>query len=305
MFKKILKLFNKKERFEFFRRQGFYNCMSDKKYLKKAFEVRTGKKLNLNNPITFNEKLQWLKLYDRKVEYSKLVDKYEVKDVISEKIGQKYVIPMIGVWDKAEDIDFDLLPKKFVLKTTHNSKGLVICRDKEKLDFENIKKEFSKVLRKNYFYHLREWPYKNVKPRILAEELMENDCQENDTNLNVYKFFCFGGKPKIIQTIQNDKTPDETIDYFDTNWNLLDLRQNFPNSENPLPMHQTLDEMLTLAGKLTEGYPFLRADFYEVNGRVYFSELTFYSDAGLASFDPEEWDYKLGELIQLPEKYNN
>ena len=301
MIKKFLRIFNKKSRFEIFQSRGFYRLMNDEKYLKKVYELRTDKKLNLKNPATFNEKLQWLKLHDRKPEYSLLVDKYEVKKVISERIGEKYIIPTIGVWDRVEDINFDELPEKFVMKCTHNSGGLVICKNKADLDIEKVKGKLSKALKINYFYRSREWPYKNVKPRIIAEKFMKDSNQENDGSLNVYKIFCFGGKPYIIQTIQNDKTPEETIDYFDTDWNLLELRQNFPNSKHPLSKPQTLEEMLTLAEKLTKGHPFLRADFYDVDGEIYFSELTFYSDAGMATFEPEEWDYKLGELIKLPD----
>ena len=302
MIKKFLKIFNKKSRFEIFQSRGFYRFVNDEKYLKKVYEIRTGKRLDLGNPTTFNEKLQWLKLYDRKPEYSLLVDKYEVKKVISERIGDKYIIPTIGVWDCVEDINFDELPEKFVMKCTHNSGGLVICKNKADLDVEKVKDKLSKALKINYFYRSREWPYKNVKPRIIAEKFMKDSNQENDGSLNVYKIFCFGGKPYIIQTIQNDKTPEETIDYFDTDWNLLELRQNFPNSKQPLSKPQTLEEMLTLAEKLTKGHPFLRADFYEIDGNVYFSELTFFSDGGMASFEPEEWDYKLGDLIELPKK---
>ena len=282
--------------------RGYLNFLSDKAFLKLMFRVRMGKKLDLKNPQTYNEKLQWLKLYDRKYKYTEMADKYAVKKYVSDIIGEKYVVPLLGVWDSVEDVDFDKLPEKFVLKATHNSGGIVICRDKTTLDIETVKNKLSTILKKNYFSYLREWPYKNVKPRIIAEKLMENSKQKENTNLNVYKIFCFNGKPEIIQTIQNDKTPDETIDYFDVSWKLLDLKQSFPNSKTPLEKPSTLEEMLSLAAKLSKGVAFLRVDFYDVDGEIYFSEFTFYSDSGMANFYPEEWDCKLGDLIVLPEK---
>lgn len=281
-------------------RRGYLNFLSDKAFLKLMFWVRMGKKLNFNNPKTFNEKLNWLKLNKRDPEYTKLVDKYAVKEYVAKVIGEEYIVPTLGVWDNFDDIDFEKLPNQFVLKCTHDSGGLIICDDKENLDINKAKAKIENCLKKDYYKHGREWPYKNVKPRIIAEKFMVDENQRNDGNLSVYKVFCFNGKPEIIQTIQNDKSVNESVDYFDTTWKLLDLRQNFPNSKKPLERPATLDEMLVLASKLTEGFEFLRADFYEINGKVYFSELTFYSDAGMTAFEPEEWDFKLGELIVLP-----
>ncbi len=278
-------------------KHGFLNWLPDKAYLKMTYKINTGKKLDLKNPKTFNEKLQWLKLYDRNPEYTKMVDKYEVKKYVADIIGEEYIIPTLGVWDKFEDIDFDSLPDQFVLKCTHNSGGLVICRNKSTLDLEAIKKRFKKLLKKNYYCYGREWPYKNVKPRIIAEKYM----QDGETKaLPVYKFFCFDGEPKIIQTIQNDKQPNESIDYFDTDWNLLELRQNFPNSDNPLPKPLLLVKMLDLARALSKKKKgFLRVDLYQINGEIYFSEYTFFSDGGVAEFHPREWDHKLGDCISL------
>lgn len=272
--------------------------LPDKPYLKLLFWAYTDKKLDLKNPKTFNEKLQWLKLYDRKPEYTQMVDKYEAKRYVAERIGEEYIVPTFGVWDKFEDIDFDSLPDQFVLKTTHDCGGLVICRDKSKLDKEMAKNKIDRSLRRNYYYHSREWPYKNVKPRIIAEKYLEN-TRKTDSNLDVYKIFCFDGEPTMIQVIQNDKTKDESIDYFDVDWNVLNLRQNFPNSEVPLRRPNQLTKMLDLAGTLSQGHPFLRVDLYEVENQIYFSELTFYSDAGVANFDPPEWDRILGEKLSL------
>lgn len=278
--------------------RGWLNPLSDKMYLKLMYRARLGKRLNLKNPKTFNEKLQWLKLYNRKPEFTKMVDKYEVKKYVADLIGEECVIPTLGVWDKFEDIDFEALPNSFVLKCTHDSGGLVICKDKSQLDLAAAKSKIERSLKRNYYKHGREWPYKNVKPRIIAEEYMEDENSKE--SLNVYKVMTFSGEPKIIQTIQNDKKSNETIDYFDTNWNLLDLRQNFPNSEIKLSKPEKLEEMLSLSRLMGEGFSFLRIDFYEVNGKVYFSEFTFYSDSGTAKFKPCEWDEKLGDYIKLP-----
>ena len=268
-------------------------------YLKMRFLMRTGKHLDLDNPKTFNEKLQWLKLYYHKPVFSCMVDKYGAKQFVSERIGEDKIIPTLGVYRSFDEINFDELPDQFVLKCTHDSGGLVICRDKAKLDKEAARTRIEKSLKVNYFWYSREWPYKNVTPRIIAEKYMED---AGKATLPVYKIFCFGGEPTLIQSIQNDKTEKETIDYFDTDWNLLDLRQNYPNSANPLPRPQGLEEMLDYARTLSAGHPFLRTDFYSINGKIYFSEFTFYSDGGMAVFYPNTWDLELGKKIVLPDK---
>lgn len=279
--------------------QNLLTHLNDKMYLKMIYRIRMGIKLNLKKPITFNEKLQWLKIHDRKSAYTTMVDKYQVKKFISKKIGKEYVIPTLGIWNKFEEIDFSSLPEQFVLKCTHCG-GVYICKDKSSLNINDIKKKINSTLKKNYFWHLREWPYKNVPPKIIAEEYIKNDDAEQiDNSLIVYKVFCFDGKPYILQVIQNDKRPNETIDYFDTEWNLLKLKQNFPNSKTHLKKPQKLDEMLNLSHKLSKGIPFLRVDWYISNNELLFSEFTFYSDAGMAEFEPKEWDYKLGEMIKL------
>ncbi len=277
----------------------FGHFFPDKFFLRCLYKAYTKKSLNLKNPKTFNEKLQWLKLHDRKPEYTKMVDKYEAKKIIEEKIGKEYVVPVIGIWDKFEDIDFESLPQQFVLKCTHSG-GVIVCKDKLKLDLEEAKRKINRSLNINYFWHGREWPYKNVEPKIMAEEFIPNSREEDtDSSLVVYKVFCFNGEPRILQVIQNDKREDESIDYFDTDWKLLNLKQNFPNSEVHLDKPERFEEMLCLSKKLSEGKTFLRVDWYVSNGRLLFSEFTFYSDAGVASFKPEEWDYKLGQWIDL------
>ena len=275
---------------------GVYNSMDDERYLKMLFRRMMGKPLDLEKPVTFNEKIQWLKLHDRKDVYTRMVDKYEVKNLIAEKIGSEYVIPLIGVWNNADEIDFDALPEQFVLKCTHDSGSVVVCRNKADLDIDEVRKKLNERLKLNYYYSYREWPYKNVKPRIIAEKFMVDKKQKQ---LPVYKYFCFSGKPYIIQTITNDKLKDETIDYFDTDWNRLDLRQNFPNSAVLPEKPECLSEMNRIAEKAAEGMKFVRVDLYCINGKVYFSEYTFYTDAGLAKFEPTDWDIKLGEMITL------
>lgn len=274
------------------------NWMPDKMFLKLSYRARMGKSLSLKDPKTFNEKLNWLKLYDRKDIYTKMVDKYGVKSYVADIIGEEYIIPTLGIYESFDEIDFDKLPNQFVLKCTHDSGGLVIVKDKAKLDASKAKEKIEKSLRVNYYWGKREWPYKNVKPRIIAEKYMQD---ENNSFLPVYKFMCFDGEPRIIQTIQNDKQPNESIDYFDAEWNLLDLRQNYPNSEKPLPRPQKLPDMLEIVKTLANGKNFIRVDLYLVNNTIYFSEFTFYSDAGLTRFEPEEWDERLGGWISLPE----
>ncbi len=271
--------------------------ISDKKYLSFLFRVRCHQKMNWENPQTFNEKMQWLKIYDRKDIYTTMVDKYEAKRYVVDLVGEQYVIPTIGVWDKVDEINFDELPNEFVLKCTHDSGGLIICKDKSRLNLREVRKKLNKCLKRNYYWTTREWPYKNVKRRIIAEKFM---VDETEAVLPVYKFFCFDGEPTIIQTIKNDKMKNETIDYFDSAWNRLDMRQNFPNSEIPLEKPANLDEMLALAKQLSVNKKgFIRVDLYSINGAIYFSEYTFFSDTGLAVFSPANWDIELGKLIDI------
>lgn len=295
---KIKSMFSLKKWIIYFLAKPYARWLSDTNFLKAKFYARIGRKLDLNNPTTFNEKLQWLKLYDRKPEYTMMVDKYLVREYIKEKIGEEYLVPLVGVWDNPDEVDFDALPNKFALKCNHNSSvGTFICKNKAKMKTDIVKKELKKGFKQQYFWVGREWPYKNVVPRVIVEEFVKDGDNEN---LPVYKFFCFNGKPKIIQTIQNDKQPNESIDYFDTEWNLLDFRQNYPNSERPFVKPKKLKEMLRIAATLSQGYSFIRVDLYIVNDAIKFSEFTFYSDCGFAKFEPEKWDYILGSWIELP-----
>lgn len=295
--KMIRFLLDENYRFNISSYYGLLNLMSDRRYIEKQYYLKTHRKLNLENPITFNEKLQWLKLYYRESIFTTMVDKIAVKDYLIPIIGREHIIPQLGVWDSFMKINFSTLPNRFVLKTNHGCGGMYICRDKTKIDLMKAENILNKALKHNYYFSSREWPYKNVRPMIFAEDYI----QDGDVmNLNVYKVFNFSGKPTIIQSIQNDKTKDETIDYFDISWNRLDLRQNYPNSKVPLKKPATLKMILELSEKCSEGFPFLRTDWYEANGKVYFSEFTFYSDAGHELFYPDTWDKKLGDLIILP-----
>ncbi|ABN52588.1 MAG TPA: glycosyl transferase [Hungateiclostridium thermocellum] len=272
------------------------NIKGDELYLRILYRVRLKKKLNLQNPQRYNEKLQWLKLYDRRPEYTKMVDKYEVKKYVAEKIGEKYVIPTLGVWDRFEDINFDLLPEQFVLKCTHDSGGIVICKDKKCFDFKQAKKKIERCLKRNYYLNTREWPYKDVKPRIIAEQYM---VDESGYELKDYKFFAFDGKVKAL-FIATDRGIDTRFDFYDTDFNHLPIQNGYPNATRELKKPENFELMIKLAEVLSEGIPHVRIDFYNVNGRVYFGEMTFFHWSGLKPFIPDEWDYKFGSWITLP-----
>lgn len=270
--------------------------LPDRLYIRLKCKINTGYWPNLRHPRTFNEKLQWLKLHDTDSLFTEMIDKYAVKQLVADRIGAQYVIPAYGVWDSVDDIDFDALPDKFVLKTTHDCGGVVLCKDKKAFNREAAKRFLEKHQKYNYFYEGRERPYKNAAPRILAEAY----AGDTDTCLVVYKVMCFHGEPKVIQVIQDDKTKDESIDYFDTQWNRLDLRTNFPNSKVPMERPLCLEQMLSLSKELAGDRPFLRVDWYAIGDALKFSEFTFYSDSGWAAFHPEQWDHILGNWIRLP-----
>lgn len=274
-------------------------------YVQKVFKKRMGYNLDLNNPRTFNEKLQWMKLYDHNPLYTTLVDKYEVKQYVADKLGSQYIIPTLGVWECVDDIDFNSLPNQYVLKCTHDSGGLVICKDKSKLNVTRAKRVLRKGLKRNFYYMGFEWPYKNVKPRIIAEEYMEDSKTKE---LRDYKFFCFDGEVKalFIATERQKEGEDVKFDFFDADFNHLPFRQGHENApvlpEKPL----RFEDMKVLAAKLSKGIPQVRVDFYEVDGRVFFGEMTFFHHGGWTPFDPQEWDKKWGEWIILPRQiYKN
>lgn len=277
---------------------GLYDGMDDETFLKMAYKRKFGKELDLNNPVTFNEKLQWLKLNDRKPEYTEMVDKFMAKKYVASIIGQEHIIPTLGVWSRFDDIDFDKLPTQFVLKCTHDSGGLVVCKDKSNLNKKAAKKKIEKSMKTNYYKGGREWPYKNVKPRIIAEEYME-DISGN--GLTDYKFYCFNGVPKYLY-VSNGMDDHETarLSFLTMNWEKAPFgRSDYLEFEVLPPKPTKFDEMVKIAKSLSGGHPFLRVDLYEINNKVYFSELTFSPCGGFMPFVPEEWDAKLGEMVNI------
>ncbi|MCO8300252.1 ATP-grasp fold amidoligase family protein [Limosilactobacillus fermentum] len=289
---------DKKTRFSYLTALGLTKWMSDEQFLKKEYYLAMGKPLNLDNPQTFNEKLQWLKIHNRKPEYTTMVDKYAAKQYVADKIGSQYIIPTLGVWDHFDDIDFDALPDQFVLKCTHDSGGLVICKDKSRLDKKAAKRKIEYYLRRKYYYVHREWPYKDVKPRIIAEKYMTNGSSEE---LSDYKFYCFDGAVEFVM-INSDRNSDKPTkaDYFDRDFNWLDFTWGYQHAEIRPQKPKEFDEMLEIAEKLAKGLPHIRVDFYDCNGQIYFGELTFFDGSGFDKIEPLEWDYKIGKMLKLP-----
>lgn len=273
------------------------HILNDEEYIKLMYKEKFGKYPNLEKPEIFNEKLQWLKLYDRDPEYTKMVDKYEVKKYVASIIGEEYIIPTLGIYDKFDDIDFEKLPNKFVIKCTHDSGSTIICKDKNVFNVEKAKKEINRALKVNYYYFGREWPYKNVKPRIIIEKYM---VDESGTELKDYKIFNFNGISKMIQ-VDFGRFKEHKRNLYDTNWNYIkELSIQYPNDSNTIiKKPENLEMMIKLAQRLSQGIPHLRTDFYSINGKIYFGELTFYHGSGLEKFNPETWNRKFGDWIDL------
>jgi len=272
--------------------------LSDRTYLKLKFPVLLGYRLNLRNPRTFNEKLQWLKLYDHNPLYTTLVDKAMVKLYVAGKIGQEYLIPTLGVWDSFDAIDFASLPSQFVLKCTHDSGSAVICKDKSSFDMAAAKARLEACLKQDFYRESREWPYHDVPPRILAEPYVS----AVDGTTKDYKFFCFNGRPTFM-FIASDRYVEGTetkFDFFDMDFNFMDFRNGHSNSEVLPEKPQGFEEMKRLAAILSEGIPQVRIDFYEIDGKILFGEYTFCHWGGLVPFEPAEWDLRLGEMLELP-----
>lgn len=269
--------------------------LGDKLYLSLMFKQVFGRKMNWKEPKTFNEKLQWLKIHDRNPEYSKLVDKYEVKKYIAEKIGEEYVIPTIGVYDNFDEIDFGKLPERFVLKTTHDSGGVVICRDKKELDVEVARGKIERSLKQKFYKISREWPYKNVEPRIIAEDFIEDEKDLKD-----YKFFVFNGEVRCFK-VDFDRFVKHRANYYDRNAKLLKFGEEAypPDFEKKIKMPEKLDKMIEIAEKLAGGKRFVRVDFYDIRGKIYFGEITFYPAGGFGKLVPEEWNGRLGGYLDL------
>ncbi|MCF2634089.1 ATP-grasp fold amidoligase family protein [Prevotellamassilia timonensis] len=277
----------------------------DRFYLWMQFYLRMGYSFNLDNPRTLSEKIQWLKLNYKNPLYPSLVDKYLVKDIVAGIIGKDHIIPTIGVWDNPESIEWDKLPEQFVLKTTHGggNSGVVICKDKSLIDKQQVIDKLKKSLKQDIYKTFREWPYKNVNKRIIAEKYME---QEDGSPLIDYKFFCFNGEPKYVYLSQYSHGNDKDISCFlDLTWSQAPFQRKGEKIASVIPTKPELfSEMTEMAKFLSKEFPFVRVDLYEINNKVFFSELTFYPSSGMQPYEPIEWDKKLGDLLVLPEPLN-
>ena len=278
--------------------KGVFNKLNDKSYLQLLYWSRLAKKLDLKNPKSFNEKLQWLKLNYRKDEFVKMVDKYEVREYVRKKIGDEYLVPLIGVYETFDDIKFDKLPEQFVIKCTHDSGGYVICDDKSKLDILRTRKKINELLKINYYYSGREWPYKNVKPRIIIEKYLSDD---SDKELKDYRFFCFNGEPKFITVDFSITDKSKTRrNLYDLQWNLMDEEITYPReTSKAVARPEKLETLIQLSEKLAAGLPHVRIDFYSISGKIYFGEITFYHQTGMGIILPEEFNVKMGGWIAL------
>lgn len=280
---------------------SLFNWVPDEPWLKLLYRIKNGYWMDFNNPRTFNEKLQWLKIHGFRPEYTQMVDKYAVKDYVSAKIGKEYVIPTLGVWDSPDDIDWEILPNKFVLKTTHGGggNGVVICTDKTTFDKDSAIKKLRNSIQTTGIPY-REHPYDNVPPRIIAEEMLENE-QGKPSDLADYKFYCFNGEPVYCQVIR-DRSTKETIDFYDMEWNhmpFVGLNPECKNGVTPVPCPSNLDDMKRVCCVLAKDIPFARIDLYEVKEKEYFGEITFFPAGGFGTFEPSEWNIKLGDLLSL------
>lgn len=272
------------------------HLLSDTLYLKIRYRLLMKERLNLQNPIGFNQKIQWLKIHDRNPVYTTLADKYLVKQHVGETIGKEYVVPLYGVFDSVDQIDYSLLPNQFVLKTTHSSSAVIICKNKSKLNIKKSNKRLKKWLKEEYFWYAREWAYKNIKPRIICEELIPTTDGAPPID---YKIYCFNGEPKIF-LVAYDRFGELRFTFYDCMWNVLDIRKG-PTPGNPLPKPVNLPEMIRLASTLSNGIPFVRVDFYiSKSGCILFGEFTFYPAGGLSKFQPTSYEKLLGEWIKLP-----
>ena len=277
----------------------------DQLYVRMTARGKLGYSINLDHPQTFNEKLNWLNLYNRNPLYTSMADKYEAKKIVAERIGSKYVVKNLGCWQSFDDIDFDSLPNRFVLKCTHDSSGAIICRDKATFDWEAARKRLTLSMKMNYFYACREWPYKNIPHRIIADELLQDTDSAESTvkthnEINDYKFWCFNGQPIYMYcTVKSDNVYEN---FYDMNFDIADIRHGFPRRTPEFQRPAAFDEMKALAAKLSAGIPFVRVDFFYVGGKVYFGEYTFFDWAGLQPFEDRQQDLDLGQLIQLPER---
>lgn len=274
------------------------NCLRvipTKPYLKIVYKIKTGKKLNLKNPVGFNEKLNWLKVNEKRAEYTDLVDKIKVRDYVKNKLGEDICFPLLGQWERYEDIDFERLPEQFVLKCNHDSGSVKIIKDKKEIDHKSFSKFYKSRLKMNPYTIGREYPYKNVKPMIMAEKYM---VPKGAKDIEDYKFFCFNGKPEIM-FVATDRSTDVKFDFFDMDFNHLDIENIHAQSGKKIEKPNLFDKMKEIATKLSQGMKFVRIDLYEIEGKIYFGEFTFFHGGGFWLFNPEEWERKLGDLIKL------
>jgi len=285
---------------KYFRDLFLYYILTDKMYLKYQYKKVFGRKLDLKNPQTFNEKIQWLKLYDRNPAYHNMVDKYEAKEIVAKIIGEEYIIPTLGVWDKFDDIDFNLLPNQFVLKCTHDAASTVICKDKSSFDIEKAKRKITAAQKIDYYrYENRQWAYKGIKPRIIAEEYLEDE--EKTGELEDYKFLIFNQKHRCSFVCSNRNTKEGlNVTFFDEKWEMMPFERHYKTDSNVLKPRLYL-KMVELSERIAQyvNNPFVRVDLYEINGKIYFGEITFYPGGGVEEFTPEKWDYVLGSWIKL------
>ncbi len=281
--------------------RNFLTWIPDQIIIEKKYHYAFRKKLNLENPASYTEKLQWLKLYNRRSEYTNMVDKYEAKIYAAQKIGSEYIIPNLGIWERFEDIDFNTLPDSFVLKCTHDCGSVILCSDKKTLDIPAARKKLSAAMKRNYYWSEREWPYKNIPPRIIAEKYMSSS---DGKGLRDYKFFCFDGNVRAMFIAAEGVAENTEVkfDFFDENFNHLPIRNGHDNAAVPPERPVCFSKMKELASFLSEGIPHVRVDFYEVDGRIYFGEMTFFHFGGFVPFEPEEWDEIFGSWLTLPEK---
>ena len=276
-----------------------YDSLSDKEYIERKYNSVFEREIDFNYPTTFNQKLQILKLNNRNPEYTIMVDKYRVREFIANRIGEQYLIPLLGVWDFPNEIDFSSLPNRFAIKCNHNSGlGMCICTDKSKLDIKQVRKGLERGLKQDYYLTGREWPYKEVPRKIIAEQFLQSD----EGGLTDYKIHCFNGEPKFILVCQNRFTESGlTEDFYTPEWEHMEVkRPKIPNAKSPIPKPAEIEEILELAKILSKDIPFLRVDFYIVKGKIYFSELTFYPASGFEGYDPPEWDETFGDWLILP-----
>lgn len=273
--------------------------LDDEEFISRAFRIRCGYELNLENPATYNEKLQWLKLFDKNPLYHKLADKYLVREYVAERIGEKYLIPLLGYWDNPKDIDFTKLPSQFVIKCNHNSGlGMIICKDKNSLDFNKAREQISNGFREDYFKVGREWAYKDIQKKIVCEKYMKST---NSDDLPDYKFFCCDGKFKFLLVCTNRHTHLNN-DWFDEGLHHLPCINGPKNNRDGIVLPENIQEMIILAEKLSQGIPHIRIDLYNVDNSIFFGEMTFYESSGFAPFKPKEYDLLFGSYIKLPQK---